>query len=476
MRGDETNNGKDPGKITPLYVRRKSGESREEPDVLTDSSSLGELLIHMRRVREAIPVNERLREELRARLAGIQAQSCASYHQSTAETNGKDTPPSFFQKNGRPRVLWLFPAVILIAVLYWVWWSIAAPKVLEAEPTREISRFWLEDSPLDFICAPQSRGFLVVRDGTLQLLDQYGGQTGVVKAPGGQTYLCPALSPDGNKLALVRRYETGIEEIVTATMPAVPLTADAAQLLEGALAKAEVLLKVDGGKSLSGLAWSPDGLTLAYVLGEPQGKNEIYLLAKGKEAVLLGEGSHLAWSPDGSRLVVERAGDSGQPELWLTEPVSSGAVRLTEGERPAWNSRGYLAFIRQTTTERVLTYSPDGSPLFTVQQRQGEVRTISLGRKGDISFKQKDEHLSSGDRLLWAPDNKPGAEELNWLRRLELEGVKEPRTLLLEQTGNFQNLSFSPDGKTLLAARRDGGTVALVQVGLRESLIKGGDR
>lgn len=66
-------------------------------------------------------------------------------------------------------------------------------------------------------------------------------------------------------------------------------------------------------------------------------------------------------------------------------------------------------------------------------------------------------------------------DELNWLRKLELEGVREPRMLLMDPLNYFQNIRFSPDGKALLAARRDGGTVALVQVSLYERLTKWGD-
>ncbi|NPV73888.1 MAG: hypothetical protein HPY89_08930 [Pelotomaculum sp.] len=476
MPGGDRKNGKELGKVTPLNVYCDNGENRPEP--APGGGSLGELLDHMRRVRQAIPVNERLREELRARLTGMQADIGENQSPAASAAAGEGGTVSLFAGDGRgrrPKYLWLFPAALLLVAVYWMWWSAAAPKTLEAGPTREISRFWLEDTPLDFACVPGGRGFLAVRGGSLHLLDQYGNQTGTVKPPGGQSYASPALSGAGDKLALVRRHEAGGEEIITAVMPSVPLEPGAAQLVETALARAEVLLKVEQGKSLSGLAWSPDGQTLACSLSGPGGENEIYLLAKGREPVSLGAGRHPAWAPDGSRLVVERIGGSGQPELWLTGP-GGGEARLTEGERPAWSPRGYLAFIRVKTTERVLTYSPDGSPLFTVQQRQGEIRAINAGRKGDLLLKQPDGRMLLGDRLLLAPDTRPGGEELNWLRRLESEGVREPRALLLEPLSNFQDINFSPDGKTLLVARRDGGTVALVQVGLHERLTRWGDR
>jgi len=454
------------GKITPLDAQCNKGKNRVQPDIESGGSSLDELLVHMRRVREAIPVNERLREVLKERLAGMRAEDVADLRR----------PASLFtagSRSRRPGFLWLFPAILLFVVIYWTWWSVIAPKSLEAGVLKEISRFWLEESPLDFTCETQTQGFLAVRDGALQLLDQYGNQTGAVKPPKGQSYASPALSRTGDKLALVRRYDTGGEEIITVLMPPGPLGTGAARQVEAALTKAEVLLKIEGGKYLSGLAWSPDGQTLAYVQSGPPGQNDVYLLANDKEPVLLGMGSCPAWSPDGSRLVVERAGDNGQPELWLTGPGDGGAVRLVEGERPAWGTHGYLAYIKSTTTERVLTYSPDGSPLFKVRQEQREIRTIDLGRKGDIAYKQHDRRTWPGDRLLLAPDTRPGADELNWLRNLELEGVREPRTLLLGKVDGFQKIAFSPEGKTMLVARQDGGTVALVRVDLQKRLTRG---
>lgn len=491
MRRDRPDDGKGPDKITPLDPRRNRRADREEADMLQEESSLGELLIHMRKVRQTVPVNTRLREELRARLLQMQAAERVGGIRQPAATStvegapqpastsaGEGAPPLQARPAGRdrwPKYFWLIPAVLLLAAGYWLWWSTGAPKSLEAGPARDISRLWLEDSPLEFACAPGGRGFLAIRGGALLLLDRYGNQTGTVKPPGGQSYAWPALTRTGDQLALVRRLQNGDAEIITAAMPAVPLAPEAARGVERALAGAAVLLRVDKGKNPAGLAWSPDGKTLALSLGGPGGE-ESYLLTGGKEPVALGAGKNPAWSPDGSRLVVERTGPSGEPELWLIAPGGGDARRLTGGQQPAWSPRGYLAFIREKTTERVLAYSPDGSPLFTVRQRQGEIRTINPELLGETLPKQEENQTLSTDRLLLAPDTAPGWTELNWLRQLEMAGVREPRTLLLEQMNNYQSMRFSPDGKTLLVARRDGGTLVLVQVELREKTTGWGEK
>lgn len=463
---------------TPL----KSCETGKVEPLGTDHTdkggSLCELLVHMRRVREAVPVNERLKEELRTRLCSLQSES--GLNQGPTKQldgdGGLSAPvrtPSFIK---RFAYWWLFPVVLLAAAASWFCWNLMAPKFLEAGPAREISLFWLEENPLSFACGPQMNGFLVVRDGALQLLNKHGNRTGIVKPPPGQSYDFPALSCNGNKLALVRR-SAGEEQIITVIMPGGTLEEGSVQHLEAALVGAEVIYQVGPGENLSDLTWSPDGQTLAFTRGKPGEKSEVYLLSGSEEPVYLGLGQHSAWSPDGSRLVVERPGESGEAELWLTGSSGSDAVLLTQGERPAWGAQGYLALIRVITTERILSYNPDGTPLFTVQQRQGEIRTLNLGKNGDIIFQRKDaEPLLQGDRLLPVPEARPGEEELQWLRRLEFEGVREPRTLLLNPLSSYEKILFSPDGKALLAARREGGAVVLLQAGLQERITWRGDR
>lgn len=474
--GDNNFNDGEKNKVTPLDAHRNKSQKRPVPDGQADTESLRELLSHMRRVREAVPVNERLREDLRERLSRARSAGADRREPAAAEI-GTVVPPLLPSAGARPgwqRFWWLLPAALLLAAAFWSWWPGTALRSLEAGSTRDITRFRPEGRPLEFACAPENRGFIAVSEGALQLLDSQGSHTGMVKPPEGSSYASPALTPDGSELALVRRSGAG-EEIATAPAPPGPLRAGAAEQLEAALAEAGAVLKVEPGKSLSGLAWSPDGRTLAYALGETGVQNEeIYLLEKGKEPAHLGAGRNPTWSPDGTMLVVERAGDSARPELWLTDAGGKRAVRLAEGEKPAWGRRGFLAFTRVKTTERVLAYGPDGAPLFTVRQSQDEVRTLYLGRSGDNAPTQPDGLPPQEGRLLLAPAAGPGADELNWLKRLELEGVREPRTLLLEQAGYLQDLDFSPDGRTLLAARRDPGGVSLVQVSLHEKYSRGG--
>ncbi|OAT85019.1 PD40 domain-containing protein [Desulfotomaculum copahuensis] len=480
MCADSANNGKGPDKITPLDDHRNKWDNRGEDNPIQDEGSLGELLVHMRKVREAVPVNMRLREELKARLSRMQAADGAGlspaagegadiHRPAAAGEGGFASPARKVFHPGWKSYWWLLPVVALLLLAgCWLYRSTLAPKILVAGPVNEISRFWLENHPLEFACAPGGRGYLAVRGGALILLDRYGNQTGMIKPPGGGSYASPALTRSGGQLALVRNRAGGGAEIITASMPAAPLEPNTLPEVKAALDKAVTMLQAGPGETLSGLAWSPDGKTLACTLGRPGGGEDVYLLAEGKKPVSPGAGGHPAWSPDGSHLVVERSGAGGQPELWLLAAGGGAARQLGPGRQPAWGPQGFLAFIGEKTVEQVLTYSPDGSPLFTVRQRQGEIRTIYLGAAGKPPSVRADEKSSPAGRLLLAPDGNPGAAGLNWLRQMESQGVREPRTLLLNQLDSFQDLHFSPGGNSLLVARRDGGMVSLVQVELQE--------
>ncbi|MEZ4733035.1 MAG: DnaJ domain-containing protein [Caldilineaceae bacterium] len=65
------------------------------------------------------------------------------------------------------------------------------------------------------------------------------------------------------------------------------------------------------GRPKQALAWAPDGMRLAYLVGSgEQSYIEVYHVATGAQAVLPGAGltgvSHFAWSPDGEALLFDR--------------------------------------------------------------------------------------------------------------------------------------------------------------------------
>ena len=72
-----------------------------------------------------------------------------------------------------------------------------------------------------------------------------------------------------------------------------------------------------------------------------------------------------------------------------------------------------------------------------------------------------------------APESPAGPEELQWLRNLELSGVREPRTLIQDRANEYEGMAPG-DGMSLYLSRRDGGTgtVFFTRIGLVENAAK----
>ncbi len=468
---------------------RTAGEEPVQQAVEPRDTSVENLLLHMRQVRAAIPVNQNFREELRQRLLQM-----AIHNQGLAGST-KDQPEPMVEtglgsgsggggKSSRPadgcsqkkRVWqWGIAALVVLVVFTGLWYSVWAPKALEAGPTREVARLWTEGSFLDLAVNSAPPSLLVAGEKGLSILTAEGQQVGFIRPPLDQVYLAAAWSETGDRLTLIKRGLHQEDQIIQVVLGAKsgPAGIDLPQL-EVDLTVPEILYTAEKGQRLHDLIWSPDGKTLAVTFEDASGLATVGLLTPGKELIPIGSGQNPAWAPDNSRLVVERPGTaSDSAELWLLNRDGSNPVRLLEGEKPVWGNRGYLVYIQVIDTERVLTYDLEGAPLFKVQQRLGEIRSIRLGSNGEaVNQSLAKGHPLNSDFLVLAPDTRPGIYELNWLRQLELEGVREPRTLLLDQVNQFYKIEFGQADQTLLIARQEGGTVVLEQIGLREKLLR----
>jgi Tol biopolymer transport system component len=171
----------------------------------------------------------------------------------------------------------------------------------------------------------------------------YGGVLWVMNADGsGQRRLVPApygarWSPDGQKIAFV----AGESDVYV-------MNADGSgqQRLTSHPGW-------DGGWDDGGLAWSPDGRSLAFNRQlPPDGRSsEIYVMnADGSEqrmltriAAQLGDSVDLAWSPLGNKIAFVSRRD-GSLELYVMNPDGSGQRRLTRNtvrdSNPVWSPDG----------------------------------------------------------------------------------------------------------------------------------------
>lgn len=477
-------------KVTHLEGWRKLKEEQG-----TGEGSLPELLQHMRQVRDSVPVNNMLREELRKELA--RRKSGAEL--SGAELSGEDKafpgePPEFVTGPPRRPNKWLLAGLAGVFLLFVCLFSVlsgSGKKALEPGDTRLLSRFRAEEAALAPTFNPAGTVAVLSRSGALLLLDGEGGQFGLVNPPAGEKLMYPSWSPDGSQLALVRRKDGGVQEIVVINIPLNYQNEKLGGIIRESLLKpdVEVMHREKAGVEYTHLAWSPDGKAMAYSIKQPGAGSEVYILEK-ENITNIGPGRHPTWAPDGSGLVVERdqapvtgaqPGDPGQVKttatLWLVDRHSGKALLLGEGGLPAWGRNGHLAYVDLKIRERVLSYLPDGSPQFSVQQLAETVRTVYLGNSGQDALakaKSKDSPLAGSHMLITAEDP-PGPAELEWMRRMELSGVREPRTLLLGRAStSFESLGFGQDGKWFVTCRRDGDTVAMSRVAAEERPVKGG--
>lgn len=440
--------------------------------------TVSDLLLHMRGIRQAVPVNKTLRESLKKQLA----QRMAGIPFEMTEIKNPGAAAQVPLRLGGWRLLAAGGILLAFMAVGFFLFQGADTHLVPGE-SREMVRLKLETEPLLPAQYGDGKFMIAARGGSLLLFDGQGDQFGLVNPPKGFLFSSPALSPGGKILALVQGKPGGPSEIVTAGLDDGTSRENFYQSLDGAVNNLTVQASYGQGKEISRLAWSPGGNLLAYTVKDLNShqqkkypdKTTLYLLELGKEPRSIGEGSNFSWSPDGAMLVVERdSGYSGQKNLWLVDAKGPGeAVLLGRGDMPAWGLGGYLAYVDTRTRERVLTYLPDGSPQFTVQRLVGEVKMVNLGSTGQRAR----ENAAAGSvfargEIILPLEFAPNSVETDWVRGLELKGVREPRTLILGGILEIEGITFSPDGKSLLLSRRENGTVALTRIYLTEQLVK----
>ncbi|MFZ5596765.1 MAG: hypothetical protein ACOY31_07100 [Bacillota bacterium] len=458
----EKNGGDDAGKKGNVFpLSNAGGMHRTRADGGDGGSgSLDDLVGHMRLLRDTIPVNESLRRELRQKLLGGGSPEVSPVSQPAAGELPRKG------RNFYPGVLAALSVVVIIVFL--AVFGSSREKKLETSHVSEAGRFWIEETPLQASAYSGDGPVVVERGGALLILGRQEAGTWVAAPPGGMEYSSPCWSPDGGKLALVRSSEKG-SEVVCLDIPGGTKTSGLSRAIEQGLENPRVIAAGPPGRNFSGLSWSPDGKTIAYSVLE-NGVSSVFLAGESGDPYSPGPGARPAWSPDGRWLAVER--DGPEKTLWLMEINGGRSYSLGQGRLPVWNREGYLLFVRDSIREKPLTYLPDGSPQFSVQRKTGEIRWLYLGDGGEV---EKRLFLSDGSAvessLLMTPDSPTGPEELQWLKRMEMEGVRAPRTLYLDRAGDYEGLAAG-GGRELLLSRRDGDTVVLERIQLGESMVK----
>ena len=198
-------------------------------------------------------------------------------------------------------------------------------------------------------------------------------------------------------------------------------------------------------ESATGLAWSPDGRMLAFVLPRQFLGTDVYALqGDGSGLRLVAKNAYgPSWSPDGKRLLIARDAKNFRVDLDTVRPDGSGVRRLSRQAggvfAPAWSPAGdRIAFLggddalyllatngrhRRRLAGRFgthLSWSPDGSTLAF------EIRGVSPNVNADIgtvdveSGKRRTLTHDPGDEFApaWSPDGREIAYVANteiWL-------------------------------------------------------------
>jgi dipeptidyl aminopeptidase/acylaminoacyl peptidase len=240
------------------------------------------------------------------------------------------------------------------------------------------------------------RGFLRGERSHLQLFDVEAKKAEPLTS-GTFDEEAPAWSPDGTQIAFIRSHGEGESYDRTPNSDVFVLDAKA-----GSQPRRLTMTTADeGGRP----AWSPDGKTIAYLLGD-EVKFSAYdqmklavIPAAGGQPRILTEAldrpvSAATWAADGSSIFVTVVDDRAQQVARI--PVSGGrAEMITDGRRVVSNPSpardGALAVLASTATDAPEVYALDGRNLKKLTHQNDEwLAAIALGATEDFTSTSKD--------------------------------------------------------------------------------------
>ena len=418
-------------------------------EILERDPEMTSLLLKMRKVRERVPVNYDLKEELRQKFLKHEPPGKDNSTQGFISPTKSKFQEEAAKKEKRVQLfqwmLFLIPFTIVIAAILYS--SAGDKSSIIDQPFQREEREIFSDSlgSKDFSVTIGSKGKLYfIFRGSLWEMKYNGQDSREVLAPEtGMVFREAALSPDEKQLLLIA--ESGGKTSLF--------------LMDLVIFNKELLLRSQAGETLGQPVWSPDGGQIIFTVGKKSGEDfnyGVYRLGfaeadKGLEFVT--KGSYPALSPDGKQLAVQRYNDNNEAEIWIVGIEGESETLWGLGGQPRWSSKNQLAFVNDRRWEKILSYDSEGNPLLISEQRVQEIWVADLEGKVKINLTQ-------------LPG--PGTEdESKLLRQWETMGLKDTVIWELRSTTKDNNPQWSPDGTFLIVERnhRNHSTLVWVRAG-----------
>ncbi len=343
------------------------------------------------------------------------------------------------------------------------WWRHGSAHIdhgaiwlLKNDGSHAYSRLTPDDARADWpMWAPDGRSLYYMSDRSgaenIWHVERNGSETPLTHFTDGRL-VWPTISANGDTIAFERDF--GIWTLDTASGKAtrVPIR------LAGAVAAPENRHKTLHDK-FRHLALSPDGKKVAFIV---HGQVFAADAKKGGDAVRVTRGGGsayaIAWAPDSRRIVYGAFRDGGE-HLYLYDFGSDKETRLTSGPgedtSPVFSPNG-----------KVLAFLRDGRKLELMEMSSRRVHTLG---EGQLDLRRP---LNSDGPLAFSPDGRWIAV-LEWgarmFRNAVAINVTDGTTIHLSGLANTfsDDLTFSPDGKTLLfvtGQRTEQGRIASVDL------------